>query len=196
MTQWWMAVSRAWFCAKSTNGEDLSLSLGWQGESFQNIQDFFSDFCFFTFSFFSFCVAFPLTSLFVWRRNWVWNLLPLLWFPFEADRMWKEAKDSASKEEIFTSQTELYPVKAPIHQNIHQHFVLFSFFGKLFFNFYQHPNWRFPSHPPLYFWLSSSTISSARALRLGPEVCFLFFHPFIDGFYLSDRGLFCKPKQP
>ena len=114
--------------------------------------------------------------------NWVWNLLPLLWFPFEADRMWKEGKDSASKEEIFTSQTELYPVKAPIHQNIHQHFVLFSFFWKLFFNFYQHPNWRFPSHPPLYFWLSSSTISSARALRLGPEVCFLFFHPFIDGF--------------
>ena len=87
MTQWWMAVSRAWFCAKSTNGEDLSLSLGWQGESFQNIQDFFSDFCFFIFSFFSFCVAFPLTSLFVWRRNWVWNLLPLLGFPFEADRI-------------------------------------------------------------------------------------------------------------
>ena len=66
--------------------------------------------------------------LFGWNR--VGNLLPLLWFPFEADRMWKEGKDSASKEEIFTSQTELYPVKAPIHQNIYNHFVLFSYFEK------------------------------------------------------------------
>ena len=63
--------------------------------------------------------------LFGWNR--VWELVASSLISIWSDRMWKEGKDSASKEEIFTSQTELYPVKAPIHQNIYQHFVLFSF---------------------------------------------------------------------